>query len=177
MECFDPEGNEGLLTVWSFHLGVLCARSVWCRDGCCADGNCSAGQPFAPYACRRAHARSPGALSRPVLTAASMAVVTTASPKTSWDARESGRGWISLVAGFVVGAALSFCAAQAGRAVSVPAAPADRQDAPPPSHSSPLRQTPYAPPIRIGSGAQAPISGATAPLRDSAVLRRNGELS
>jgi len=79
--------------------------------------------------------------------------------------------------GFVAGGALALGLAQAGRGVPnpspLPRAPADREAAPP----RPLNHHPYVPPVRIGMGADIPISGAGAPSRDSAALRRDGEAS
>jgi hypothetical protein len=91
---------------------------------------------------------------------------------------ESGsrRGWFPLIAVLIAGAAL-FCLAQAHGADPVPVAPADRQAAPPAAQPTPLNQTPYVPPIRIGLRTGMPVSGVSAPFRGSAVLWRDGESS
>jgi hypothetical protein len=81
--------------------------------------------------------------------------------------RPSRRRWLPLATGFIAGAALALGLAQADHE------PADRQAAPP----APLNERPYVPPVRIGMGADIPVSGARAPLRDSAALRRDGEAS
>jgi hypothetical protein len=89
----------------------------------------------------------------------------------------SRRLWLPLAAGFIAGGALALGFAQAGRGVPNPAplprSPADREAAPP----RPLDHHPYVPPVRIGMAADVLISGAGAPSRDSAALRRDGEAS
>ena len=85
--------------------------------------------------------------------------------------------WLPMIAVLVAGAALSLDLAQRTLVRPVPATPAERHAAPPAPVSSPLNQTPYIPPIRIGSSGAPPIPGALAPLRDPAALRRDGELS
>jgi hypothetical protein len=85
--------------------------------------------------------------------------------------------WLPLVAALIAGAALSWDLAPRNLARTAPAAPAERHAAPPAPHSAPLNQTPYIPPIRIGSSEAPPVPGASAPLRDSAALWRDGESS
>lgn len=88
--------------------------------------------------------------------------------------------WFPLVAALLAGAALLMDLAQRDPARSVPAAPAERQAAPPAQRSAPaapLNQTPYIPPIRIGSSEAPPNPGAFRAARDSATLRRDGESS
>ena len=106
-----------------------------------------------------------------------MAAATKASLAAFRFESRSRRDWLPLIAGFIAGAALLFGLAQADRADPVPVAPADRQAAPPAAHPTPLNQTPYVPPIRIGLRTDVPNSGVSAPFRDSAVLRRDGESS
>jgi hypothetical protein len=82
-----------------------------------------------------------------------------------------------MIAALIAGAALSLDLAQRNLWRSAPAAPAERQAAPPEPRSAPLNQTPYIPPIRIGSSEAPPNPGAFAPLPDSAAQRRDGESS
>jgi len=100
-----------------------------------------------------------------------------ASPSAFRFENASRRSWLALIAGLIAGAALSFCLAQADGADPVPGAPVDPQAAPPVLRPMPLNQTPYVPAIRIGLGTDLPNSGVSAPFRDSAVFRRDGESS
>lgn len=89
----------------------------------------------------------------------------------------SRRSWLPLIVGLIAGGALSFCLMRDDGSDPVPAAPADREVGPPASFPTPLNQTRYVPPIRIGLRSDIPILGASAPVRDSAAQRRDGELS
>ena len=91
------------------------------------------------------------------------------------DRQRAGSGSIPFIAAVVAGGVLSFWLAWADRALPVPAAPADRQEAPAATRPRAPNPTPYVPPILIGSTTEIP--GASAPFRDSAALRRDGELS
>jgi hypothetical protein len=81
------------------------------------------------------------------------------------------RIWLSLAAGFLLGAALTLVGlAQGGLAHSTPI---DRRPALP----APPTERPYVPPMAIGMVFGISISGAPAPARGSAVSWRNGEVS
>jgi hypothetical protein len=81
------------------------------------------------------------------------------------------RIWLSLTAGFLLGAMLALVGlAQGGLAHSTPV---DRRPASPATPN----ERPYVPPIAIGMQFGNSISGAPAPARGSAVSWRNGEVS
>jgi hypothetical protein len=134
------------------------------------------GVAFVVLALNRFVPSSPRRRLNDLLLAPTTATVTAVSrDRRLRDSKRSGAGWLAIIAALVAGVALSFFLAQADVALSVPAAPADRRDAPPATRPGPLNQTPYVPLIRLGSRADNP--GACAPYRDSVALRRNGELS
>jgi hypothetical protein len=66
-------------------------------------------------------------------------------------AKGSPLRWLPLGAALIAGAALSLDFVQPNVERPAPAAPAERQAAPPAPRSAPLNQRPYIPPIRIGS--------------------------
>ena len=165
------EGNvTDLPTISPFRFGRSRVRSWGCFRGACAEHSRSVVAAAQQAECLFSRRRPPRrtALDDPRGRRDE-------APAAFRTANASGSGRLAIVAALVAGGALSFCLARAGRAVPVPAAPADRQDAPPATRPGPSIK-----PLtsrRSASGRGRTNSGASAPFRDSAALRRNGEVS